>query len=196
MRANERAFVDAVAGQFIFVANKGIEIRRRDATLVQHVNQTVSSGADGMAFDASSPRFVVSVDTAGAITRYDFPNDDYALAPTQSVLASGGGRGDLAQVGADGCLYLSMGGTMVADGTQTSAGSLVMLCGGFSPTVPAADLEHLVAGGSTVQAGRGVLLTENWWMQLSVCANYGAMLWFRWKTFSGSYRRFTSRRRS
>jgi sugar lactone lactonase YvrE len=123
-------------GNFAFEASGGINVVKRDGTFVQHITQTGGCCADGMAFHASAPKFVVSVDTDGKLTRYDFPGDDYTQVPTQTVIASGGGRGDLAQVGSDGCLYLSMGNSTFADGTQTGQGSIVKVCGGFNPPVP------------------------------------------------------------
>jgi hypothetical protein len=70
------------------------------------------------------------------MTRFDFPADDYTQVPAQSVFASGGFRGDLSQVGADGCIYLTQGGTRYNDGTTTLENSLVRICGGFAPPVP------------------------------------------------------------
>ena len=54
-----------------------------------------------------------------------------------SLFASGGFRGDLSQVGADGCLYLTQDGTRYDDGTVTNEDSLVQICGGFAPPRPA-----------------------------------------------------------
>ncbi|HEX8091506.1 MAG TPA: HYR domain-containing protein, partial [Blastocatellia bacterium] len=60
-------------------------------------------------------------------------NDDFTQAPSQSVFASGGFRGDLTQVGPDGCLYVTQNGTRYNDGTVTNENSLVRICGGFAP---------------------------------------------------------------
>ena len=99
--------------------------------LVQHV--PLSTEPDGIAFKASPPRFVVSGNTDGTMTRFDFPGDDYTQPPTQSVFASGGFRSDLSQVGSDGCLYQSQSGTRYDDGTTTGDNSLVRICPGFAP---------------------------------------------------------------
>jgi hypothetical protein len=51
----------------------------------------------------------------------------------QTLLATGGFRGDLVQVGADACLYLTQDGTRYGDGTVTAEQSIVRVCGGFAP---------------------------------------------------------------
>ena len=57
-----------------------------------------------------TPKFVVTNnENDGTMTRFDFPNDDYTQAPTVTVFASGGFRGDLTQVGSDGCIYSTQG---------------------------------------------------------------------------------------
>jgi uncharacterized repeat protein (TIGR01451 family) len=96
----------------------------------------MTSEPDGIAFHASPPRFVVTNNNNGTMTRFDFPADDFTQVPAQSVFASGGFRGDLSQVGADGCLYLTQEGTRYDDGTVTAENSLVQICGGFAPPVP------------------------------------------------------------
>ena len=103
--------IDGIAwspdGNFLFVSNRApslnLTIIDRNGNLVQNV--PMSNEPDGIAFHASAPRFVVTDNTDGTMTRFDFPADDYTQAPVQSVFASGGFRGDLSQVGADGCLY-------------------------------------------------------------------------------------------
>jgi uncharacterized repeat protein (TIGR01451 family) len=49
------------------------------------------------------------------------------------VFASGGFRGDLLQVGADGCIYLTQAQTRHDDAAMTDENSLVRICGGFAP---------------------------------------------------------------
>jgi hypothetical protein len=57
------------------------------------------------------------------------------------VIASGAFRGDISQVGPDGCLYVPMEGTRYANGAISdvlntgSDNSVVRICGGFSPPV-------------------------------------------------------------
>jgi len=76
----------------------------------------------------------------GTMTRFDFPGADYTQVPTPSTFAIGGFRGDLAQVGPDGCIYGTQAplfgsggtsGTRYDDLTETSDNSLVQICGGF-----------------------------------------------------------------
>jgi sugar lactone lactonase YvrE len=122
-------------GNFLFLASGGgVRVVKRDGSLVQDI--AIAGGgccSDGMAFHADTPKFLLSNNTDGTITRYDFPGDDYTKAPVQTTFASGGFRGDLANVGPDGCLYLSQAGTRVEDDTVSGDGSLVRICGGFAP---------------------------------------------------------------
>lgn len=126
-------------GNFLFGAvGGGVAVISRSGAIVQSISLTTpgSSGSDGMAFHAGTPDFLVSNNNSGDMTRFDFPGGDYTKPPTQSVFASGGSRGDLTQVGSDGCLYLSEGFTPYADGfLDTSAGSIDKICPGFIPPV-------------------------------------------------------------
>lgn len=126
-------------GNFLFGAvGGGIDVISRTGIIVQSIPLTTpgSFGSDGMAFHAGTPNFLVSNNNSGDMTRFDFPGGDYTQPPTQSVFASGGSRGDLTQVGSDGCLYLSEAATPFADGfVDTSAGSIDKICGGFIPPV-------------------------------------------------------------
>lgn len=132
-------FVDGIyfdpTGNFLFAANRvpsfRLTVLRRDGTLVQHVPMTAEP--DGIAFKASAPKFVVSSNTNGTMTRFDFPGDDFTQVPVQSVFASGGFRGDLSQVGPDSCLYLTQAGSRYNDNTLTNENSLVRVCPGFAP---------------------------------------------------------------
>ena len=151
--------IDGIAwspdGNFLFVSNRApslnLTIIDRNGNLVQNV--PMSNEPDGIAFHASAPRFVVTDNTDGTMTRFDFPADDYTQAPVQSVFASGGFRGDLSQVGADGCLYVTQDGTRYDDGTVTSDDSLVQICGGFAPPIPTADLAITKTGPAFAQSG-------------------------------------------
>ena len=65
-----------------------------------------------------------------------FPGGDYTQPPLASTFASGGFRGDLLNVGVDGCIYATQGrhavasdhGTRYDDGTETTEDSLVKIC--------------------------------------------------------------------
>ncbi|HKD34988.1 MAG TPA: hypothetical protein VKB73_16240 [Gaiellaceae bacterium] len=159
--------VDGVAwspdGNFVFLANRSPSLRLtildRNGNLVQQV--PMSNEPDGIAFHASTPKFVVTNNTSGNMTRFDFPADDYTQVPVQTLFASGGFRGDLSQVGADSCLYLTQDGTRYDDGTVTAEDSLVQICGGFAPPVPTADLSITKTGPATAQSGGTITYTLN-----------------------------------
>jgi hypothetical protein len=91
---------------------------------------------DGLGFH-QNPFYVVANNNDGSITRYDFPQDDLRQIPVQSVIASGGFRGDLTGIGGDGCFYVTQAKTRYANGAVTSENSVVRICsttGRFSPT--------------------------------------------------------------
>lgn len=137
-------------GNYLFAASGGgVAVINRSGTVVQSIALTTpgSSGSDGMAFHAGTPNFLISNNNSGDLTRFDFPVGDYTKVPKQSVFASGGSRGDLTQVGSDGCLYVSQESTKFADGTTGSAGSIVQICPGFIPPVVVAAPTTLVANG-------------------------------------------------
>ncbi len=96
-------------------------------TIDRHI--PLPSEPDGIAFH-SAGGFIVTNNLDGTMSKI-VPGPD-----TVSVFASGGFRGDLSQVGADGCLYLTQDGTRYDDGTVTGENSLVKLCPGFVPPVP------------------------------------------------------------
>jgi uncharacterized repeat protein (TIGR01451 family) len=135
-------FVDGIAwspdGNFLFLSNRipthALTILDRNGNLVQNV--PMASEPDGISFHASPPKFVVTNNTDGTMTRFDFPLNDFTMVPAQSPFATGGFRGDLTQVGTDGCIYLTQNGTRYDDGTVTGENSLVQICGGFAPPVP------------------------------------------------------------
>ena len=135
------------SGEFLFLAQfpQTLVVMNRAGAIVQNI--FVSAQPDGISFHATTPKFVVTANTDGTLTRLDFPEDDYSRAPTQSLIASGGFRGDISQVGPDGCLFVPMEGTRFANGIISdvqnvgSDNSVVRICGGFSapPAVLDAD---------------------------------------------------------
>jgi hypothetical protein len=133
-------FLDGIAwdpsGQYLFISNRTanpnyrLTILRNDGTLVQHVQVPVEP--DGIAFNTGLG-FVVTNNTDGTMTRFDFPANDYTQAPVQSLFASGGFRGDLSKTYSDGCIYLTQNGARYDDGTVTGENSIVRICGDFDP---------------------------------------------------------------
>lgn len=158
-------FVDQItfdpSGNYLFVSADGADelvILHRDGALVQSIPLIVGSGPDGIAFHATSPHFVVTNNNDGTMTRYDFPSnpDNFSATPTQTLFASGGFRGDNAQVGSDGCLYATQDGIRYDDGTtDATTNSLVRICPGFQPP-PGVRSGTLLAFGDSVAAGYGL----------------------------------------
>jgi hypothetical protein len=130
-------------GNFLFTSSGGgLTVLDRFNHLVRAIPLAGGCCTDGIAFHEDAPRFVVSNNTDGTVTRYDFPGNDFTQVPTQSLLASGGFRGDLLQVGRDRCAYLTQSTTRFDDGAISGAGSLVRLCPGFaSPNVPSDQID-------------------------------------------------------
>jgi PKD repeat protein len=127
-------------GNFLLLANRApaprLTVLDRTGHLIQHV--ALPSEAIGLAVSANAPIFVVTVNSDGTLTRLSFPNGDVHQAPTISPFGSGGLRGEGAQVGPDGCLYVAAEGTPFTVSSVTAQSSLVQICGGFArpPGVP------------------------------------------------------------
>ena len=124
-------FVDGIffgPGGKLHLANRSpsfrVTVLNPDGTLDRHI--PLPSEPDGIAFH-SAGGFIVTNNLDGTMSKI-IPGPD-----TVSLFASGGFRGDLSQVGADGCLYLTQNGTRYDDGTVTGENSLVKLCPGFVP---------------------------------------------------------------
>jgi hypothetical protein len=165
--SNVTGFYDGIffdpTGDFLFLADfsiPGVTILRHDGSLVQHIQFTGNCCPDGIVFKASPPRFVVTNNTDGTMTRLDFPGEDFTQPPTQTLFASGGFRGDLANVGPDRCLYLSQGGTRFQDGQTSSEGSIVRICPGFAPPPPNGKLEVKKSLSPSSDPGRFNLLID------------------------------------
>jgi hypothetical protein len=100
---------------------------------------------DGIAFHEDG--FVVTANTDGTMSKI-VPGPD-----TVTLFASGGGRSDLSQVGADSCLYVTQDlFTRYDDGTVTQQSSLVRICPGFVPPPGAGKAGRLSGGGSVFMA--------------------------------------------
>src|SRR5207253_5923604 len=132
-------FIDGIAfdptGSFLFLADFGadlVTIVGRNGVPVQP-SIPIPGDPDGISFHATAPKFVVTNNVDGTMTRLDFPGDNFAMPPELSVFASGGFFGDLTQVGSDGCIYLTQEGTRYDDGTVSGDPSIVRICPGFAP---------------------------------------------------------------
>ncbi len=188
------------SGSHLFVANRVenqglnyLSILTRPATPLAGDGQIVrdiamTSEPDGVAFHDSSDPFVLtndefdSVNGVGTLTRFDFPsgfdgppsmavaNDDLWY-PYETRFGNGGFRGDLAQVGADGCLYLTQGrffadngfgepgnGTRYDDGTLSTEDSIVKICGLSGGFIPAAGVTDTVNGAGATLGNLGGLV--------------------------------------
>ena len=145
------AFVNGIyfdpSGAYLFLSNRfpipRVTVVTRQGVFVQHLDMPLSILSDptsallsdpvGIGFHAVSPKFVVTNNTDGSMTRFDFPGDDYTQVPTSSTLAQFGFRGDLMQAGPDGCLYVTQGGARYDNEVISTENSLVRICGGFAP---------------------------------------------------------------
>lgn len=138
---DQASFVDGVAfdpsGRYLLLSTRAPAI---DLTIVDVVNATVvrqvamADEPDGISFHWTDPQFVVTNNTDGTMTRFDFAGGDLLSPPSVSTFASGGFRGDLSLVGADGCAYVTQNGTRFADGTTQGTNSIVRICPGFTPS--------------------------------------------------------------
>lgn len=157
------SYVDGVTfdptGTYLLLSTRApsyaLTILDRTGNVVQQV--AMGDEPDGISFHATSPQFVVTNNTDGTMTRFDFPGGNLKGTPTLSTFASGGYRGDLSLVGSDGCIYLTQAGTNYLDGSTSSDNSLVTICPGFAPspgTPPAAGPVY-VALGDSYSSGEG-----------------------------------------
>jgi RTX calcium-binding nonapeptide repeat (4 copies) len=162
LTATDATFVDGItfdpSGDHLLLATRSpsyrLTILDRDGKIIQSI--PMSTEPDGISFHGTEPSFVVTNNTDGTMTRFDFPGNDLTKEPTQSSFASGGFRGDLSLVGADGCIYLTQAGTRFLDGTTTAENSVVQICPGFTPS-PGVDPEQFVyvAVGDSYSSGEG-----------------------------------------
>jgi DNA-binding beta-propeller fold protein YncE len=167
--------IDGIAfeptGNFLFVSNKTLNVVTiidRSGALVQN-SGLIPGIPDGISFHATTPKFVLTNNNDGTMTELDFPGDDYTMPPALSVFASGGFRGDLTQVGPDGCIYLTQEGTRFDDGTTSGDNSIVRICPGFAPPpgvlpcgrAPATGCQLGAPGGSSVLLKKNADATKN-----------------------------------
>jgi hypothetical protein len=115
---------------------------------------TMASVPVGVAFRAAGD-FAVTANEDGTMTQLVFPSGDFTAAPAQSSFASGGFRGGLMQVGADGCVYVPQGriaggnsGVRFGDDAVSPSDSVVRICGGFAPAPGVAGAQWSPEPGS------------------------------------------------
>ena len=138
--------VDGVAfdptGNFVVVAGRTgvfpgdkpfLSLLTRNGALVREL--PAEHFPDGAGFHIN-PFYMVTNNNDKTISRYDFPGGDLRQAPVQTVIASGGFRGDLAGIGADGCIYATQDGTRYANGVVTAENSVVRICSAAGEFVP------------------------------------------------------------
>jgi hypothetical protein len=108
-----------------------------DSQLVRRI--AMSSMPQGVAFRAAGD-FAVTLNEDGTMTQLTFPTLNFNGVPAASSFASGGFRGGLLRVGADGCIYAPQGrmaggtsGVRFSDNAVASSDSIVRVCGGFAP---------------------------------------------------------------
>jgi hypothetical protein len=163
----DATFIDGIffdpTGNFLFMAvrnpDRGLTVLNRNGAVIQHVS--MNTFPDGVAFH-TQPDYVVTNDNSGTISRFDFPGDDFTAAPTQSLIASGGFRGDLSQVGPDACLYVTQAGTRFLDGTLSADNSVVRICPNFVPQ-PGVVPAHFVIGDNDAAVGGQVTFWGAQW---------------------------------
>lgn len=142
----DATFIDGIffdpSGNFLLLAvripDPGLTVLDRSGAVVQHIS--ISGIPDGVAFH-TAPEFVVTNNNDGTITRFDFPSNDFTQTPSRSLLGAGGFRGDLTQVGPDGCFYVTQAGSRFLDGATSADNSIVRICPNFVPppgVIPAA----------------------------------------------------------
>jgi hypothetical protein len=114
----------------------------------------MSSMPQGVAFRTAGD-FAVTLNEDGTMTRLTFPSVNFGGEPVQSSFASGGFRGGLLRVGADGCFYAPQGrivggssGVRYSDDAVGPNDSIVRVCGGFAAAPGVADAEWSPEPGS------------------------------------------------
>ncbi|MCU1335853.1 MAG: hypothetical protein JWO19_1434 [Bryobacterales bacterium] len=165
-------YVDGVTfdptGNFILVAGRTgvyptdtpyLYLLNRNGTLVRQL--PADRFPDGVAFH-TTPFYFVTNNNDGSVSRFDFPGDDLRQVPVQTVVASGGFRGDLTAVGTDGCYYVTQAGTRYSTGVTTGENSVVRICSTTGNFTPPPGVGPLVANAF----GDIPLIAPNTWVSL------------------------------
>jgi hypothetical protein len=178
-------------GEFLFITNrqtnKLVVVNRVSGLIVRSTALPTATQPIGLGVSAvstGSPKFVVTNNADGTMTRFDFGADFGTQVPAVSTFASGGLRGDLMEAGGDGCLYVTQGGTRFPNGViepGTESNSIVRICGGsvqFAPPpgvalLPPPPTTGILEGfvrnsangaaiaGATVQLGAAFIATSD-----------------------------------
>jgi|GEM_PF-1683991 len=124
-----------------------VTVINHNGTLNRHI--AVPNEPDGIAFHAATGD-VFTNNTDGTITRIRLGSPD-----SVTLFASGGFRGDLTQVGKDGCWYLTQNGTRFLDGVTSGDNSIVRVCPGFAAPVGVGSVTPPVVVG-TLEPGQSI----------------------------------------
>lgn len=156
-------FLSNFSGRTVIVADRDAP-GARSGTVNRHI--PIPNTPDGIAFHVDG--FLVTTNVDGTIAKIVLGPPDVV-----STFASGGGRNDLAQVGADMCLYTTQDlFTRFDDGTVTTDSSLVRICPGFIPppgvegdtdrdgVANSADLCPSTPGGEVVDPSTGCSIAQ------------------------------------
>jgi len=168
-------FVDGIAfdptGAYIIASGRTgvfpqdspyLTLLTRTGTVIQQLPAT--HFPDGVGFH-QNPLYVVANNNDGTISRLDFPSSDFRQTPVETVIASGGFRGDLTAVGTDGCFYVTEAGTRYANGAITTENSVVKICsisGQFLPSPGLAPAITFVGNAF----GDAPLIAPNTWVEI------------------------------
>lgn len=144
------SYQDTASGEHGFVVlSRPAELMPRGAVNNDQIvgRIVMSSKPHGIAFRAAGD-FAVTLNDDGTMTKLVFPGPNFTGTPAQSTFASGGFRGGLLRVGADGCLYVPQGrldggasGVRYGDNAEAASDSVVRVCGGFAPAPGVAGME-------------------------------------------------------
>jgi len=131
--ANNGGFTDGILwnadGSLLYTSDRTqntLDIFTRGGVL----DASIALGHEPTSAAVSLGGFVLTNNTNGTVSRVNTDG-------TVQLFASGGFRGDLGLVGADGCWYISQAGTRYNNGTISGENSIVRICadagGGFVP---------------------------------------------------------------
>jgi uncharacterized protein (TIGR03437 family) len=167
--------VDGIAfdptGNYIIVAGRTgvfpqdtpyLLLLTRTATLVQQL--PAGHFPDGVGFHQNPP-YIIANNNDGTISRLDFPSGDLRQTPVETVIASGGFRGDLTGVNADGCFYVTQAGTRYANNLTTAENSIVKVCSTTGQFLPPPGLGPSISFVGNA-FGDAPLIAPNTWVEI------------------------------